>query len=137
MSVGISILTIILTLTVSRSAIEDAARESLRRSNGSFTESDVDAAVTFSIVFTVIVGLIFMGLFLLFAYKMRAGRNWARITLTVLGALGIISSLANLRLAGGLELVISLIQAAVILGAIVFMYRSDSNQYYNASARAR
>ena len=32
---------------------------------------------------------IFLALYLFFAFKMRAGRNWARITLTVLSALSI------------------------------------------------
>ena len=80
-----------------------------------------------------IFSLIFIGLFVLFAYKMRAGRNWARITLTVLGALSVVSTLFGLSSASGLHLVIALIQMVLILVAIYFMYRPESNQYYAAN----
>ena len=38
------------------------------------------------------IALIFVAVYLLFAFKMYAGRNWARIVLTVFGALSLLSA---------------------------------------------
>jgi len=132
-SVGISVLTIIVTLTIGREDIEAGARDSLTAAGNSFTEDDVTNLTNLSIVIAVVISLIFIGLYLLFAYKMRAGRNWARITLTVLGALGILFTLLSLANSGGLEIAVRLIQAVVVIVAVYFMFRPDSNQYFNAS----
>jgi hypothetical protein len=136
-SVGISVLSIIVTLTIGRSDIEAGARDSLKNSNKSFTEDDVSSLTNISIAIAVVISLIFIGLYLLFAYKMRAGRNWARITLTVLGALGIVFTLASLSSSGGVEIAVRVIQAVVVVVAIYFMFRPDSNQYFNAARTRR
>ena len=128
----ISLLTVIFVFTVGADAITDAARESLKNSGRSYTEDDVKNVANATKIIGVVVGILFIGLYVLFAYKMRAGRNWARITLTVLGALNVISILFSFRQAGGVSVVIGLIEAVVILAAIFLMFRPDANQYYAA-----
>jgi hypothetical protein len=133
---GISLLSVIFVFTVGSDAIKDAARESLRNAGRSFTEDDVTSLANATKVIGIVIGLIFIGLFVLFAYKMRAGRNWARITLTVLGALNIIFTLINIRSSGAINLIVSLIMAVLILVAVYFMFRPDANQYF-AAGKAR
>lgn len=94
---------------------------------------------------TVVVGLIFIGLYLLFAFKMRAGRNWARIVLTVLSALSILSAArttASISVNGqaysvGSSQATGWINAALAVVAIVLMYMGASNAYFAASRAAR
>jgi hypothetical protein len=105
----------------------------------------VESAVTIAKVTTVIVGVIFLGLYLLFAFKMRAGRNWARIVLTVLSGLSILSSFsasASVTVNGEVYKSSSTQASGVIGGilavvAIVLMYLSSSNQYFAATKAAR
>jgi uncharacterized membrane protein len=136
-SAAIGVLSLILSISLGRDQIRDAARTSLQGQNKAFTEADLNNAVTIATVFAILVGIIIAGLFLLFAYKMRAGRNWARITLTVLGALSILFTILGVGNSGVASLIVSLIQAALILIAVYFMYRPDANQYFAAGRRPR
>ncbi|MDV6011282.1 hypothetical protein [Haloechinothrix sp. LS1_15] len=89
-----------------------------------------------------ILTLVLAAIFAVFAYLMRGGANWARIVLTVLGGLGLLFGLFGLitlqvyfaiGFLGSLIGVMSLAQLAVTIVAIVFMYRTDANDYFRYS----
>lgn len=84
--------------------------------------------------FRVILGVsivIFAGLMLLFAFKMRAGRNWARILLTAYTAVGVWSFLSAMASSGpALELMWSLAEVAFGVTAVVYMFRPESTKYF-------
>lgn len=128
--IGLAVVSIIISLTVGSDDFKDAARDALAGQNK--TEQEIEDYANAAKVFTAIIAIVFIALYLLFAYKMRAGRNWARITLTVLGGLNVLSILFSFRQAGGVGIVIGLVQAVVILAAIYFMFRPEANQYYAA-----
>lgn len=134
---ALSLISLIVAFTVGADEIDAAARESLEAQGGSFTEQDVENIANASKIIGVVIGLAFIGLFVLFAYKMRAGRNWARITLSVLGGLSIVLTLIGVGSAGPVDLVVRLVQALLIVGAVYFMYRPESNNYFNAGAVRR
>ena len=75
-----------------------------------------------------IIGVVLAALMVFFAFKARAGRNWARITLTVLGALVLLYHLFGFSLLG---LVIVLVVAA----AVVTMYLPASKAYFDSAKR--
>ncbi|MFG6404078.1 MULTISPECIES: hypothetical protein [unclassified Microbacterium] len=86
----------------------------------------------------VIIGLgawsiIVAALRVLFAWFMLRGRNWARILLTVLGALTILSVVFQAASVGVLEW----ISAVLVAAAIVFMYLPASRAYFAATRRPR
>jgi hypothetical protein len=74
---------------------------------------------------------IFAGLLVLFAYKMRTGRNWARVLLTVYTAFGVWSFLTAMASSGAaLELMWSLAEVAFGVTAVVYMFRPESTKYF-------
>lgn len=74
---------------------------------------------------------IFAGLFVLFAYKMRTGRNWARILLTIYTVWGALSFLTAMASSGAdLTLMWSLAEAAFGVTAVVYMFRPESTKYF-------
>jgi hypothetical protein len=91
--------------------------------------------------FQVILGFsiaIFAGLMLLFAFKMRAGRNWARILLTVYTAVGVWSFLSAMASSGAeLELMWSLADVAFGVTAVVYMFRPESTKYFTEHKQRR
>lgn len=108
------------------------------------TPEQAALGATVGAIFVAVLTLVFLGLGLLFAFKMRAGRNWARITLTVLGAIAVLFSLlsfgsssavAGVGLVGILSVVITVIQTLLIIAAIYFMFRPAAAQYFAAPRR--
>lgn len=91
-----------------------------------------------SLIFSLAISLVWI----LVVMQMRKGANWARILLTVLGGLSILFGLIGLLAIGllfaigamgAIQGLLGVAQLAVIIGAIVFMFKSDSNYYFKAS----
>ena len=109
----------------------DAAVQTLMDGTASLSKSDAEAAMAIGLVIGLVFALIVLGVEVLFVIKMRAGRNWARIVLTVLGALSALSAMSSLTQAGAsLGSLVTLASLAVVVAAIVFMYRPAANEYF-------
>lgn len=91
--------------------------------------------------FQVILGIsiaIFAGLFVLFAVKMRTGRNWARLVLTIytmFGTWGFLTAIASEGAALGLMW--SLAEVAFGVTAVIYMFRPESTRYFAEHKRRR
>lgn len=74
---------------------------------------------------------IFAALFVLFAVKMRAGRNWARILLTIYTGFNLFSFLTAMASEGAaLGLMWNLAEVAFGVTAVVYMFRPESSKYF-------
>ncbi|MGV8967623.1 MAG: hypothetical protein ACOH2F_15250 [Cellulomonas sp.] len=95
------------------------------------TEAQLQAAVNVGLVIALVVTLIMLGLQILFVFKMKAGRGWARIVLTVLGALSAISTLMSLS--GGITVstAFSVISLGLVVAAVILMFRPAANPYFS------
>lgn len=130
-----------IVLTLTSDVWDQAVAAATANTSGISTQSLVNTVR----ITTVVVGVILLGLYLLFAFKMRAGRNWARIVLTVLSALSILSpasSSSSVTVNGTVYQSTSTqatgwIGAALAVVAIVLMYLPASNAYFTASKAAR
>jgi hypothetical protein len=81
---------------------------------------------------------IFAGLFVLFAVKMRTGRNWARVLLTIYTAMGVWSFLTSVASSGAeLSLIWSLAEVAFGVTAVIYMFRPESTKYFAAVKEQR
>jgi hypothetical protein len=137
-SVAISALGTIVTVLLDRAALHSLVTEMLADLPQDQRVGDVDSMVT---VFQAILGIsiaIFVGLFVLFATKMRGGRNWARILLTAYTAVGVWSFLTAMANSGAeLELIWSLAEVAFGVTAVVYMFRPESIKYFAEYKRRR
>jgi len=119
-SIGIGVLGIIASLIFTD---RDALAQKLKDSGSTLGTNQLHSAVNAT--------LIIIGLELLFAFKMRAGRNWARIVLTVLGVLGVLSALYGLTAGLTIGTILNIISILVVIAAIVFMFRPASRAYFS------
>ncbi|SHE48576.1 hypothetical protein [Streptoalloteichus hindustanus] len=106
----------------------DEMARATREASPTLTAEQVDAGVSLVIAFTAVVAVVVAALYLLFAVKMRAGRNWARITLTVLTALGVLFLLTGPTWA-------SVLSSLVSVAAVVLMFLPNANAYFQAQQR--
>jgi hypothetical protein len=94
------------------------------------------AAVRFGAIAAIaLVQLAWAALWLFAAFMMRAGRNWARVLLTVLASFRLLRTML-IALSGGFGLLVSFIHSSVLVAVLFFMYQPASNAYFNA-ARSR
>lgn len=110
----------------------DALADAVRRSNTKLTAQQIDQAATVALVAAVVIAVLIALLYLFFAVKLRAGRNWARIVLTVLTALQVISLLAG---SGGSWIGYLSCLAAVI--GVVLSFLPESSAYFAAAKPVR
>jgi hypothetical protein len=126
----------LVTISVGRDATREQIVTQLRERGETFTESQVDGLVTAGLVLAGVIAAVFFGLYLLFAFKMRAGRNWARITLAVLGGITLVLGLVGLASGNAINTIMTVLQLALIGGAIYFMYTKEASAYFDAAKRA-
>jgi hypothetical protein len=97
---------------------------------------DAQNAANLGIAVAVVVGLGFAVFFVFLAMKIRAGRNWARITLTVLLGLGVLSGLNNLAGDGPAPLrTLGVIGLLLDIAILVLVWLPASNAYIAARNR--
>ncbi|MGW1677180.1 hypothetical protein [Saccharopolyspora sp. NPDC002376] len=115
--------------------------------------SVVNGIMLFTFIFITVIFLILTGLWILFGFKMRAGRNWARVTLTVFASLWLINAIVSLIGGGSVTFngdlpnvalptsyyVLTYSQAGLgllTMGAfITLVFLKPSNWFFNANRR--
>lgn len=113
-------------------AAQDAAAD--------MTVESTQSMVTVMLVVTVFVVLGFGALFLFWVKRMRAGKMWARMLLTIIGSFTVFTMILELfaiaSSAGAMNIVMSVLgigQGVLAAGAIYLMHRRESNEYFVAS----
>jgi len=133
----VSIIGLVLTLT---SPIWDLAVQAGTRQQGVNLQGvSVEGVVTTAKIFVAVVALVFVGVYLLFAFKMNAGRNWARIVLTVFGALTLLSAFTPTSRTVTVNSQVfnvdsgawaGYVTAALAIAGIVLMFLAPSNKFF-------
>lgn len=123
----------VVTMLFDRAWLVQLTRETLAQADMPDSAADVDRMVG---MFQVALGLgvlAYLALFVLFAVKMRAGRNWARVLLAVVAAVNGVNFLSAMATAGAeLDLMWTLADAAFAIAAVVYMFRPESTKYFAA-----
>ena len=123
---GLGILSVLLVFT-QRDAIEDIVREQ----NPDFDANKVDDAVTAALVVTVLIGAVFLVLYLVLARQVGKGRNWARIVTWVIAGLSLLSFVSTaVGDNPGLSKALGAVGALLDLGIIVLLAMGPSNEYF-------
>jgi hypothetical protein len=77
-------------------AQKDTLRDQIAKSNPDFDAGRLDTAVNAAITIGAVIGFVFLVLYVLLAFQVRKGKNWARIVTWVLAGIGVLGTLANL-----------------------------------------
>ena len=140
---ALSLLSLVFVLT---SPIWDqAVAAGVRAADINGVQIDASSLVTTAKITSVVGFLIGAALYLLFAFKMRAGRNWARVVLTVIGVLGVLSAVLptyrSVTVNGTTFVVqnygIHWISLALLVAALILMFVPASNAYFAAAKAYR
>jgi hypothetical protein len=115
--------------------LKQSILDSLRNNNTTgLTESQLQAAANLGVGVALVISVIIAGLYLLFAFKLKAGRNWARIVLTVIAAIDLLSLVSIARQGGS---PVSYIGALAAVVGCVLSYLPNSSAYFTAVKASR
>lgn len=121
----------VVTVLLDREQLTLLVRDTLESAGMPDGEQDVATALT---TFRVAMGfgiVLVLGLWLLFATKMRQGRNWARVVITMFGVVGVMSFLSSMASTGAaLGLIWNLAEVAFLVTAVIYMFRPESTKYF-------
>jgi len=118
-------------------ATKSQLHDQVAKASPSLTPDEVDTAVTVSLGLATVVGLVAVGLWLWMASANGAGKSWARIVATVLGGLGVVSTLFALTTATGTTVALQVISLLLAIAILVLLWLPASSAYFRArSARA-
>lgn len=86
-----------------------------------------------------IIGLVLLAAWVAVVFAMRSGHSWARIVLTVLGALAVLGGLFSLITVqylfaigalGVVQALCNMASVVVLIAAIVYMFKRESSHYF-------
>jgi len=100
-----------------------------------YTSSHLDTLVNAAVITSVVFGVIFIVAYIALALRVRAGRNWARITTLILAGLGILGSLSGLAGANRTttSVLLSLLTLALNGSVIFLLARKESSDYFRSA----
>ena len=78
------------------------------------------------------ISIIFAAFYAVMAWAMLKGKNWARITLTVVAVVGVVITLFS-----GISSYFNLIGLLLALLGLILVYLPQSSEFFNAAKRAR
>ena len=109
----------------------DSLREQIQRSEPTLSADTVDAATTAALTLSGILGLVFLGLYLLLTLQVRKGKGWARIVTFVLAGLGVLWGLSSLlETAPALSRGLALVAVALDIAIIVLLAQRRSGEFF-------
>ncbi len=113
----------------------DSATSSL--TGAGLTPEQADAAQGMVLAIGGVVVVLLGGLFVLLTVFIGKGANWARITTTVLTAIGVLLTLPSLFAMGSagtsvLSSLLSLVQTLLCVAAVVLCFRPESSAWFKA-----
>jgi hypothetical protein len=107
--------------------IIDALRTSNAQQNSQLSDSQLQTLASASITVALVIALVIAALYVFFAFKLKAGRNWARIVLTIIAVLALLS----LLLGRGGSILSFVGEVAAVIGAVL-SYMPQSSAYISA-----
>jgi hypothetical protein len=117
-------------------ATQGAGKTAIERRYPHMPAGTVSTLTHVTVISGVIVGLLGAVLFAWVARSCQSGRNWARVTATVLFVLGVLAAVYDLvspRAAG--VTIISFVVCLLGLAAVVLLWRGSSSAYFKLFTR--
>ncbi len=116
-------------------AAKDTLRRAVLKKNPGWDPSRVDQGVNTVVGIGVFFAVVYLVLYLLLAWQVSQGKNWARIVTWVLAGLAVVSQLGSLALAAApASRIAGLVELVLDVALIVLLATSSSNRYFRNSA---
>lgn len=121
-----------------KDTFREQAQEAAEQSNTAMSSSDLDSYASLMSIGGLIFSLIFALLWVAMARTNAAGKSWARIVATVLGAFGILGIVGSLiQSMGVIIMLVNIITGVLAIVILVLLWKKESTAYYQARSMPR
>lgn len=120
-------------LFVGLAQLPTAREEARQASDGVLSDQQIDLIVNITVGVSVLIEVISVGLWIWLAFAIRSGKNWARITGTVLFGLysaSILFSLVNVQSSAAAALAISVLGWLLAVAVTVLIWAGPARTYF-------
>jgi hypothetical protein len=108
-------------------------RSTLHKAAPTLTSAQLHAYEVFFVTITLVSGVIGVGVWYWMARMNQAGKNWARVTGTVLfGIYTLLLLLGIARAGAAASTIVSILTWLIGLGTVILLWRRESSEYFNA-----
>ncbi|MDQ2748089.1 MAG: hypothetical protein M3Y44_00915 [Actinomycetota bacterium] len=112
-------------------ATKDTLRKEVLKKNSGYSTQKLDDVVNAAVTIGIVIGLVFIVLYVLLALQVGKGKNWARIVTWVLAGLGVLSGLASFaQPEPALSRILGVIGLLIDIAIIVLLAQRPSNEYF-------
>lgn len=111
-------------------ATKSPLKTAIHKDNPNYDASKLDNIVNAAVISGLVVGIIFLVLYVLLAVQVAKGKNWARIVTWVISGLGVLSIFGVISNSTGLTKVVDIVSGLLAIAIIVLLAMGPSNQYF-------
>jgi len=129
-SVAVSLVGQLIAYPAASGMVRDAVRQGAESSGTPIGPAELETITRIGLALGVVFIVLLAAVWVLVGFKMRAGRNWARILITVVTVLGVISMLATADGFSSLAAILALGQNLLAIAVVVYVYRPESSAYF-------
>lgn len=123
--------------------MRDQVRTELERAGQAADPASVDSAVQIGVIAALVFGVLMAALWALMGWLNGRGVGWARIVATILGVLGVLSTVSGLVGAGllpgagvsAVSMVLSVVIGLIALAVVVLLWRPDAREFFASRVR--
>jgi hypothetical protein len=113
-------------------ATKNSLRNAIRDQHPEYTADKLDRLANNAVTAGIIIGIVFLVLYVLLAIQVARGRNWARIVTWVISALGVIGLLGVLGESSAASKILGVVSGLLAIAIIILLAMAPSNQYFAA-----
>jgi hypothetical protein len=130
-SVAVSLVGQLLAYPAASGMVREAVARGAESSGTPIPAADLETIIRVGLAVGVALIVVLSAVWVLVGFKLRAGRNWARVLITVVTVLGVISMLATADGFSSLAAILALGQNLLAIAVVVYVYRPESSAYFS------
>jgi heme A synthase len=130
-SVAVSLVGQLIAYPAASGMIREAVERGAESSGSPIPPADVETIMRVGLAIGLALIVLLAAVWVLVGFKLRAGRNWARVLVAAVTVVGVVSMLATADGFSSLPTILTLVQNLLAIAVVVYLYRPESSTYFS------
>lgn len=130
-SVAVSLVGQVIAYPAASGMVREAFARAAESSGTPIPVADLETITRVGLAVGLALIVLLAAVWVLIGFKLRAGRNWARVLIAVVTVVGVVSMLATADGFSSLPTILSVVQNLLAIAVVVYVYRPESAAYFS------